>query len=82
VSREWGSFYLITISTSLALSQSSNHVFGRCIMTGSLIASLTPLIKHSLKKESDRPSQEQDQREQTSSQIGSIFGTSDEYQGY
>jgi hypothetical protein len=29
-----------------------------------------------------RGAQELDQREQTSSQIWSIFGTSDEYQGY
>jgi hypothetical protein len=29
-----------------------------------------------------RGAQEPDQREQATSQIGSIFGTSDEYQGY
>jgi hypothetical protein len=37
---EWGSFglILITISTSLALSQASNHAFGCCIMACSLIS--------------------------------------------
>jgi hypothetical protein len=47
---------LITVSTSLSISQASNHVFGRCILIGALVASSRPLLKLSLKEESNKPS--------------------------
>jgi hypothetical protein len=46
---------LITISSSLSLSQYSNHVCRHYIMTCALIASLRPLMKHCLKNKSDWP---------------------------
>lgn len=47
---------LSTVLASLVLSQASNYVVGCYIMTCARIASLRPLMKHSIKKESNRPS--------------------------
>jgi hypothetical protein len=46
---------LITISTSLDLSQDSNHFCGHYIMTCASISSSIPLMKNYLKNRSDWP---------------------------